>query len=104
VSKPHPPRKKVIFRKLRDVDHGALDASLQIALADVRHDPNACYNAADTESLVARYDSALQRTLDEHAPLREAVLTVKPRAPWYTTEIDDAKTSSTEVREEMASN
>ena len=43
--------------------------------------------------LVSQYNNVLCELADRHAPLLEKRVTVRPRAPWYTSEIHEAKRS-----------
>ena len=38
-----------------------------------------------------RFQKLLMNLIDKHAPLRERIVTVRPKAPWYNSEIDTAK-------------
>ena len=44
----------------------------------------------DLVSLVNEYD-CLHTILDNHAPIKSREITLRPKAPWYTNEIDDKK-------------
>ena len=37
------------------------------------------------------YDNELRSLLDRHAPIKQRVVTVRPSAPWYSTEIAQNK-------------
>ena len=41
--------------------------------------------------LTGRYSQVVTAALDRHAPLKSRVITIRPRAPWYTEEIAEAK-------------
>ena len=41
--------------------------------------------------VVQQVNHGLMNLIDKHAPLRERVVTVRPKAPWYNSEIDTAK-------------
>ena len=45
----------------------------------------------DLSELCDQYDSVLSMILDKHAPLRKRVITIRPRAPWYSEEIKEQK-------------
>ena len=50
--------------------------------------------ATPNESLttfLGQYSTDLSLLLDKHAPLQERLLLVRPRAPWFTSEISEAK-------------
>lgn len=90
INKPHPERKRTSFRKLRDVNHNALEADMREcieALSEERYDRA----ISDVQELTDHYDSCLRELLNKHAPEKEVILTVKARAPWYNTDIAEAK-------------
>ncbi|XP_071832509.1 uncharacterized protein [Apostichopus japonicus] len=41
--------------------------------------------------LAERYDTVLRHLLDEHAPLKHRTITLRPHAPWYSDELQQAK-------------
>ena len=45
----------------------------------------------DLEVLVKRYDTTLRDILNNHAPLKQRTVTIRPSNPWYSPEIDEAK-------------
>ena len=48
-------------------------------------------NSNSAEDLSELYDSELSRILDHHAPLAEKDIVLRPRAPWYTDSLRQAK-------------
>ena len=53
---------------------------------------NLAVNAeSDMHTVVQQFNHGLMNFIDKHAPLRERVVTVRPKAPWYNSEIDTAK-------------
>ncbi|ELU02174.1 hypothetical protein CAPTEDRAFT_215190, partial [Capitella teleta] len=90
AAKPHPPRKKITFRKLRNVVQVALKRDLREAVTTISINPS---DEFDAEARLVRYDTTLRQLLDCHAPLIEAFVVQKPRAPWYTEVIAEAKRS-----------
>lgn len=83
-QKPPTIREKVCYRKLKFVDHDQLDQDL--------HDSELLLSPGkEAESLVHLYNKVLGELLDAHALTKETKLTVKPRAPWYTPQIAEAK-------------
>ena len=53
---------------------------------------NLAVNAeSDMHTVVQQFNHGLMNLIDKHAPLRERVVTVRPKAPWYNSEIDTAK-------------
>ncbi len=47
--------------------------------------PSDVYNAVDS------YNTTLSKLIDQHAPMKERTVTIRPSAPWYTDEIKIAK-------------
>ena len=45
----------------------------------------------DMFTLVTRYDQVLPSLLDAHAPSRQRTITVRPKAPWYTSDFASQK-------------
>lgn len=41
----------------------------------------------DLDSAVHQYDSVLLSLLDQHAPLRKRLVTIRPAAPWYSPKV-----------------
>ena len=84
VSKPPPERKLIEFRTLNKIDYTSFCNDLN------------CLNSSTSpvdnmESLVAIYNKGLKATLDNHAPLKQKYITVRPYNPWYDDEIHMAK-------------
>ena len=46
---------------------------------------------SEMHTVVQQFNHGLMNLIDKHAPLREGVVTVRPKAPWYNSEIDTAK-------------
>ena len=44
-----------------------------------------------SSELCDQYDSVLSSILDKHSPLGKRVITIRPRAPWYSEEIKEQK-------------
>ena len=84
VKKPDFERKVIQFRKLKSIDHNAFQADiLSSGLLDMKTE--------NVESSVNQYNQILGKLLDKHAPLKETTVTLRPSAPWYTDEVDEAK-------------
>lgn len=77
LKKP-PFRKKVISsRKLCTLD---IDSFCE----DVRNSSIVQEQPMDLDSAVHQYDNVLRSLLDQHAPLRKRLVTIRPAAPWYS--------------------
>ena len=65
LVKPRFERQKVTYRKLSSVDKGLTDVS----------------------ALVHYYNKTLLSLLNEHAPVKSRIVTIRPAAPWYSENI-----------------
>ena len=45
----------------------------------------------DVDSATSQYHTVLSKLLEKHAPLQERVITMRAKAPWYNSEIHEAK-------------
>ena len=80
--KPSLTTKTVSYRKIKSVDVESVNADL--AESDL------CRNPPDDE-LVTSYDSTLRAVMNKHAPVQTRTMVVRPRVPWYTDDIRQAK-------------
>ena len=48
-------------------------------------------NTLSLNDLVKRYNTKLASWLNSHAPVRNKVVTLCPKSPWFTPEIKDQK-------------
>ena len=46
---------------------------------------------SDMHTVFQQFNHGWMNLIDKHAPLKERVVTVRPKAPWYNSEIDKAK-------------
>ena len=53
--------------------------------------------------LVYQYENLLRSLLDRHAPIKRRVFTVRPSAPWYSTEISQNKHIRTKLERKWRS-
>ena len=82
VQRPPPTKKKVTFRKFRDlnIEQFKQDISFPNLLATL--------NPSDA---VEQYNSSLLQLIDEHIPAKTSFVSLRPNAPWYTEEIRESK-------------
>ena len=52
----------------------------------------------DPDCMVECYNATLRSVLDKHAPIQTKTVLIKPKLPWYDSEIQTSKTSPTPVR------
>jgi hypothetical protein len=85
---PHPKpvagRKKVTFRKLKDIDIPAFQN-------DITNSALCESQTTNLEDLVSQYNKTLTAILDEHAPLQSKYITLRPHSPWFNEDIKKAK-------------
>jgi len=92
VSKPPPFRKKIRFRRLKDIDVNSFKMDLSNRFAMLHSgDTSADMTIEHLDKLVDAYTSS-KEVLDCHAPEIERTVTVRNPTPWNTTDIKGAKT------------
>ena len=84
IDKPSFIRKEIVYRKCKSVD--STEFSADICQSSLH--TSSAHNITD---LVKQYNTALGELADKHAPIITRIVTVRPRAPWYTDEIASAK-------------
>ena len=85
LDKPPRPLKSVTFRKIKDIVRSSYVQDIQSSgLLDVRVDP-------DIDTLVSGYNDTPRSLTDRHAPEKTRVFVERPRLPYYTAEVDQAK-------------
>jgi hypothetical protein len=83
IPKPEPERKKVTYRKTKDIDIENFRSDIKAKMNAIRGE-----NVSD---LVSNYNSTLTELLDHHAPLQSKTIQLRPHAPWYTNELRESK-------------
>nr|XP_002739487.1 PREDICTED: RNA-directed DNA polymerase from mobile element jockey-like [Saccoglossus kowalevskii] len=86
VLLPKPPlvQKEIKYRRIADIVVEDFECAIKDAL--IPSQPSADVNLA-----VFHYNSCLRKLLNKHAPQRKQLITVRPNADWYTTDIMVAK-------------
>ena len=84
VSKPPIVPQKVSIRKLKAIDkthfkQDMIDMQSNLIL------PDDCLTALDV------LNNALRKVLNKHAPIKEKLISVRPKLPWYNSEVLEAK-------------
>ena len=85
VSRPPNPKQVLKSRKLCNVN-------LHKLRQDINSSTLVKSPSSDITELCDQYDAVLSSILDEHAPLRTRIITLRPHAPWYNNEIRKQKT------------
>ena len=94
--KPDPVGRQITYRKLRSVDRESF-------VRDIENSTLINYETFDNASdLAVCYNRTLSALLEQHAPIKKRVVTVRPTAPWYNDQI--RKKIRTFVAEEQAYN
>nr|XP_054757263.1 uncharacterized protein LOC129263376 [Lytechinus pictus] len=81
---PQNPKKKVTFRKLSNIDPKSFSLDVKGVL-DSSQFPSCPSEAASL------YNECLGKLMDKHAPLQTVTVTVRPKAPWFSAEIREAR-------------
>ena len=83
-DKPSLTVRKVSYRKLKSVNVDSLNEDL--ATSELCQNPS-----DDLQELVTSYNDTLKAALDKHAPLITRTIVERPRVPWFSEEIREAK-------------
>ena len=83
-TRPPPSRKRVKFRRLRDIN-------IEQFKEDIKYSQLALSTASITSELAEQFNLVLRELLDKHAHERTKTVTLRPNAPWYTEEVREAK-------------
>lgn len=84
INKPPFERRVLSCRKLKSVD-------LNSFCNDVSNSSLLRNPSTDLSSLVDQYETVLTSILDQHAPCKDRLITVRPSAPWFNEEIRAAR-------------
>ena len=93
-SRPKQPKRTILYRKLGDID-------LERFKQDIRKSSLILAQSESAADLVDQYNNILRALLDQHAPVRTKVVTVRPRVPWYTDELHEAKSRKRRLERKM---
>ena len=77
-------RKQIKYRRLKRIDMSRFPEDIQSSHLSWN-------NTASLEELVERYDATLIVVLDNHAPVKKRIITLRPSNPWITDEIQRLK-------------
>ena len=90
ISKPSFQTRIIKFRKTKSLDAESLSNDVVLTgLCDRGNsDP---ITPLDLDVLVEDYTTTLSQVLDRHAPLKTKTVRARPKVPWYTSEIAEAK-------------
>ena len=72
------------FRKFRSIDMDSLRNDIKLIFHPLP-EPICPSKTAD------QYNSSLSTLIDRHAPLQVKTVTIRPKAPWFTEDVQEAK-------------
>ena len=84
LSKPPLQKKETAYRSLKCIDFARFREDIKnLDLLD--------NDIASIADLVEAHNAKLASLLDDHAPVRNKVVTLRPKSPWFTPEIREQK-------------
>lgn len=96
ISKPPFQRKTITCRKTKSINREKFQQ-------DITDKFNACTEQNDGDKLVSAYNNILSDLFDLHAPAKQRTITLRPQAPWYTSDIGQAKKHRRKAERKMRS-
>ena len=86
IKKPPLPTKEIAYRKIKSIN-------IESFIQDIKNSQlNDCLSSdKDVNELATMYNTILGTLLEKHAPLKRKTITIHPKAPWYSIEIQAAK-------------
>jgi len=84
ITKPPPIRQKVCVWKLKSIDKEKFKQEMLSTRQNLCL-PNDTINAYNV------FNETVTKVLDMHAPLKEKTITIRPKVPWYNSDIADAR-------------
>ena len=84
MQRPTLPMKKIKYRMWKNFD-------LEKFKTDITNSELTLNMPVDVDSATSQYHTVLRKLLEKHAPLQERVITMRAKAPWYNSEIHEAK-------------
>ncbi|CAB3997546.1 Hypothetical predicted protein [Paramuricea clavata] len=82
LEKPPLEQAEIYYRKLNNVNMDSFNEGLKVL------DLNDDY---DLSVLIDKYENTLKETLQQHAPQKRRIITLRPLSPWYNEEIGQEK-------------
>jgi hypothetical protein len=77
IKRPGPSVKRVLSRSIRKIDPTEFSNDVKSSLSSLPSN-------TDLNAMVNDFHSSLAKALDEHAPLTERSIILRPHAPWYS--------------------
>ena len=84
LTKPQNPKMELSFRKFRSIDMDSLRDDIKLTFHPLS-------NLTCPSKVADQYNKHLSTLIDRHAPLQAKFVTIRPKAPWYTDDIKEAK-------------
>jgi hypothetical protein len=91
LGRPARLKRSVSYRQIKRIDRTAFIDDISQSEADLSGESVPDQNSFSSELAAQSYDRVLTSLLDRHAPLKNAVITDRRRAEWYTPELRAAK-------------
>lgn len=86
LTKPPFARKEVTYRKLKGINFPRFRSDIMNSI--LLSDSN---SSSSLDELVRQYETTLTSVLNDHAPVKKKVITLRPTAPWFNREIQVQK-------------
>ncbi|CAB4035181.1 Hypothetical predicted protein, partial [Paramuricea clavata] len=84
LEKPPLEQAEIYYRKLNNVNMNSFNEDLKVLDLDDDYD-------YDLPVLIDKYENTLKETLQQHAPQKRRIITLRPLSPWYNEEIGQEK-------------
>ncbi|CAB4040721.1 Hypothetical predicted protein, partial [Paramuricea clavata] len=84
LEKPPLKQAEIYYRKLNNVNMNSFNEDLKVLDLDDDYD-------YDLPVLIDKYENTLKGTLQQHAPQKRRIITLRPLSPWYNEEIGQEK-------------
>ncbi|CAB4037961.1 Hypothetical predicted protein, partial [Paramuricea clavata] len=82
LEKPPLEQAEIYYRKLNNVNMNSFNEDLKVLDLDDDY---------DLPVLIDKYENTLKETLQQHAPQKRRIITLRPLSPWYNEEIGQEK-------------
>ena len=97
ITKPHPTRKQITYRKYRNIDIETFSSELSIRLSEASEHAN-------ISDVVSTYRTSISTLIDKHAPEKTKTIVVRENKQWYNEDIDESKRVRRKVEQTWRNN
>ena len=91
IPKPSTITKKINYRKYKEIDTSKFEDDIKQSCLYLVTEMTCDDDPSAIDEVVAQYNSTLRKILDDHAPEKSKIITMKPIVPWITEQIKDMK-------------